>query len=82
MSDVGPVEMVDEEGFVVPAPYKTKALLKSVARGAIAEGVDDMEGAREAEGVIEEQAPEGIAVLDGVVDARQGLKEVFIFISW
>jgi hypothetical protein len=82
MSDVGPVEMVDEEGFVVPAPYKIEALLKSVARGAIAEGVDDMEGAREAEGVIEEQAPEGIAVLDGAVDARRGLKEVFIFISW
>jgi hypothetical protein len=54
MSDMRLVEMVNEEGFVVPVPCETEALLGSIARGAIAEGVDDMEGVREAKGVIEE----------------------------
>jgi hypothetical protein len=54
MSDVRPVGMVDEEGFAAPAPYKTEALLRSVPRGTIVEGVDDMEGGREAEFIIEE----------------------------
>jgi hypothetical protein len=54
MSDVRLVEIVDEECFIVPAPCKTKALLGSVACGAIAEGVDDVKGAREAKGVIKE----------------------------
>jgi hypothetical protein len=53
MSDVHPVGTVEEEGFSAAAPYKTEALLRTVARGAVAEGVDDMEGAREAEGVID-----------------------------
>jgi hypothetical protein len=54
MSDVRPVGIVDDEGFVAAAPCKTEVLLGSVAWGAAVEGVDDMEGAREAEGVIEE----------------------------
>jgi hypothetical protein len=54
MSDVRLVKMVDEEGFIAAAPYKIEALLGFVAWGAIAEGVNDMEGAHEAEGVIEE----------------------------
>jgi hypothetical protein len=41
-----------------------------------------VEGGREAEVVVEERAPKGIAVLDGVVDAGRGAKEVFIFVSW
>jgi hypothetical protein len=53
MSDVHPVGTVEEEGFSAAAPYKTEALLRTVARGAVAEGVDDMEGAQEAEGVID-----------------------------
>jgi hypothetical protein len=40
-----------------------------------------VEGGCEAEVVIEEHAPEGVAVLDGVIDA-EGMKEVFVFISW
>jgi hypothetical protein len=48
MSDVRLVEIVDKEDFIVPAPYKTKVLLGFVARGAVAEGVNNMEGAREA----------------------------------
>jgi hypothetical protein len=52
----------------------------SVAWGAIAEGVDNVEGAREAEGVIEERAPEGVAVLDGVIGVERGMKEVFVFV--
>jgi hypothetical protein len=82
MSDVRPVGIVDKEGFATPTPYKTEALLGSVARGAIVEGVDNVEGGREAEVVIEERAPEGVAVLDGAIDVERGVKEVFIFIGW
>jgi hypothetical protein len=57
MFDVQPLEMVDEKGFTVVGPCKIEALLGSVARGAIAKGVDDVEGACEAEGLIEERAP-------------------------
>jgi hypothetical protein len=67
MSDVCPARTVDDEGFGAAAPYKTEVLLGSVARGAVVEGIDDMEGAWEAKGVIEERAPEGVVVLDGVV---------------
>jgi hypothetical protein len=70
MYDVRPVGTVDEEGFATLAPYKTEALLESVARGAIVEGVDNMEGEHEVKVVIEEHALEGIAVLDGAVDAE------------
>jgi hypothetical protein len=41
-----------------------------------------MERGREAEFIIEERAPEGVAVLDGAVDVERGVKEVFIFIGW
>jgi hypothetical protein len=82
MSDVRPKETVEEEGFVVPAPCETGALLGSIARGAIAEGVNDIQGGPETEVVIMERAPEGIAVLDGVIDVGRGVKEVFIFVSW
>jgi hypothetical protein len=54
MFDVRPVGIVDNEGFAVAAPYETEVLLGYVARGAAAEGVDDIEGGQEAEGVIEE----------------------------
>jgi hypothetical protein len=54
MSDVRPIGTVDEEGFAAPTPYKTEALLRSVARGAVVEGVDDVEGGHEAKFVIEE----------------------------
>jgi hypothetical protein len=57
MSDVHPVGTVDDEGFATATPCETDVLLGSVVRGAIAEGVDDVEGAWEAEGVIEERAP-------------------------
>jgi hypothetical protein len=40
-----------------------------------------VEGGCEAEFVIKERAPEGIAVLDGAVDVERGMKEVFIFIG-
>jgi hypothetical protein len=82
MSDVHSVGTVDEEGFAAPAPYKTDALLRSVVWGAIVEDVNDVEGGHEGEFVIEERAPKGVAVLDGVVDVEQGMKEVFIFIGW
>jgi hypothetical protein len=82
MSDVRLVEMLDEEGFTGLAPCKTEALLRSVARGAAVEGVDDVEGGREAEVVVEEHSPKGVAVLDGVVDARRGVKEVLVFFGW
>jgi hypothetical protein len=83
MSNVRPVGTVDDEGFAAAAPYETEVLLGSVVRGAAAKDVDDIKGAREAEGVIvEERAPEGIAVLDGAVGAEQGMKEVFIFVVW
>jgi hypothetical protein len=54
MFDVRPVGTVNEEGFVAPTPCKTGALLGSVARGAIVEGVDDVKGGHEAEFIIEE----------------------------
>jgi hypothetical protein len=82
MSDVCPVGIVDEEAFAAPAPYKTLALLRSIARGAVVEGVDDVEGGREAKFVIEERAPEGISVLDGAIDVERGVNEVFVFIGW
>jgi hypothetical protein len=41
-----------------------------------------MEEAREAEFIIEERAPEGVALLDGAVDVERGMKEVFVFIGW
>jgi hypothetical protein len=41
-----------------------------------------MEGGCEANVVIKERAPEGVAVQDGAVDAEPGVKEVFIFIGW
>jgi hypothetical protein len=50
-------------------------------RGAVVEGVDNMEGGREAEVVIEERSPEGVAVRDGAIDVEGGVKEVFIFIG-
>jgi hypothetical protein len=82
MSDVHSVGIVDEEGFAAPTPYKIEALLGSVARGAIVEGVNDVEGGLEAKFIIEERAPEGIAVLDGAVDVERGIKEVFVFNGW
>jgi hypothetical protein len=54
MSDVRLVEMMDEEGFVAATPCKIEGLLASVAWGTILEFVNDVEGAREAEGVIKE----------------------------
>jgi hypothetical protein len=43
MSDVRSVGTVDEEGFTAPVPCKIEVLLGSVARGAIVEGVNDVE---------------------------------------
>jgi hypothetical protein len=57
MYDVRLVEMMDEEGFTAAAPYKIEALLESVVQGAVPEGVDDMEGACQAKGVIKERPP-------------------------
>jgi hypothetical protein len=65
MSDVQLVQTVDKEGFVVPAPYKTEALLGSIVWGVVVEGVNDMEGACEAEGVIDELTPGSVVVLNG-----------------
>jgi hypothetical protein len=70
MFDVRPVGTVDDEGFAATAPCEKEVLLRSVAWGAAAEGVDNVVGAREAEGAIEERAPEGVAILDGVVGAE------------
>jgi hypothetical protein len=53
MSDVHPIGTVDDEGFATAAPYETEVLLGSVVWGAATEGVNDVEGAWEAEGVIE-----------------------------
>jgi hypothetical protein len=39
MSDLRPLEIVDKECFVATAPYKTEALLRFVARGAILESM-------------------------------------------
>jgi hypothetical protein len=41
-----------------------------------------MEEGHEAEFIIEERAPEGVALLDGAVDVERGMKEVFVFIGW
>jgi hypothetical protein len=82
MFDVRSIGTVDDEGFATAAPCETEVLPEPVAQGAAVEGVDDVEGAQEAEGVIEERAPEGVAVLDGVVGVERGMKEVFIFIVW
>jgi hypothetical protein len=60
MSDVRLVGIVDEEGFVVADPCVIEALLRSVVWGV----------AQKDEGVIEERAPDGVAVLDGVVGAE------------
>jgi hypothetical protein len=73
---------VDDEGFFAATPYEIEVLLESVVWGATIEGVNDVEGAREAKGVIEERAPEGIVVLDGVIGAERGMKDVFIFVGW
>jgi hypothetical protein len=54
MSDVRPVGTVDDEGFAAATPYETEGLLESIAWGAIVEDVDDMGGAQEAKGVINE----------------------------
>jgi hypothetical protein len=54
MSDVRPVGTVDEEGFAAPVPCKTEALLRSIARGVAVEGVNNVDGGREAEFFIEE----------------------------
>jgi hypothetical protein len=54
MSDVHQVGTVDEEAFAAAAPCETEALLGSIAWDAIVEGVDNVEGAWEAECVIEE----------------------------
>jgi hypothetical protein len=72
MSNVRLVGTGDKEGFAAPgpAPYKIEALLRFVARGAIVEGVNDVEGKREGKVVIDECAPEDVAVMDGVVDAE------------
>jgi hypothetical protein len=48
---------MDEEGFIAAAPYKIEALLESVVQGAVPEGVDDMEGACQAKGVVKERPP-------------------------
>jgi hypothetical protein len=54
MPDVRLVGTVDGKGFAAAAPCETEVLLGSVAQGAAVEGVDDVEGAREAEGVVDE----------------------------
>jgi hypothetical protein len=54
-------------------PRPSRLPTSSIERGAIAEGVDDVEGAREVEGVIEERALESVAVLDGIVDVGRGM---------
>jgi hypothetical protein len=82
MSDVRPVETVDEEGFVVPALCKIEALLGSIAWGTILESVDEVEGACEPKVVIGEWALEGVVVLDGAIDVGWGVKEIFVFIGW
>jgi hypothetical protein len=70
MSDVRPVGTVDDEGFAAAAPCEIEVLLGSIVWGATVEGVNDMEGAWEAEGVIEERAPKGVPVLDGAIGAE------------
>jgi hypothetical protein len=80
MSDVRPVEIVDDEGFIAIVPCKIEGILRSIAYGAAPEGVNDVEAARQADGVVEERALEGIAVLDEVIDASRGVREVFILL--
>jgi hypothetical protein len=75
MSNVHLVGTVDDEGFAAAAPYETEVLLGSVARAAAVDGVGDMDGAWEANSVIDKWAPEGVAVMDGVLGAEQGVKE-------
>jgi hypothetical protein len=70
MSDVRPIGTEGNKGFADAAPYEIEVLLRSVAQGAAIEGVDNVEGVREAEGVIEEQALEGVAVLDVAIGAE------------
>jgi hypothetical protein len=82
MSDVRPVGTLDQEGFAAPAPCRTEALLGFIARVATVEGIDNVEGGREAKVVIEERPPEGVAILDGAVDAERGVKDVFVFVGW
>jgi hypothetical protein len=72
----------DEEGFATTVPYKTEGLLDSVAWDAALEGVNDVKGAREVESVMEEQALEGVTVLDGAIDPGRGMKELFDFVGW
>jgi hypothetical protein len=54
MSDVRSVGTVDDEGFATTTPRETEVLHGFIAWDAAVEGVDDVEGAREAEGVIKE----------------------------
>jgi hypothetical protein len=61
---------------------RNKVLLRSIVQDAATEGVDDVKGAWEVEGVIEERAPEGVAIMDGAIGAERGVKEVFVFIIW
>jgi hypothetical protein len=82
MSDVRPIGTVDEEVFATSVPCKTEALLGSVVRCAIVDGVDDVERGCESEFIIEERAPDGVAVLDGAIDAERGVKKFFVFVSW
>jgi hypothetical protein len=51
MLDVRPV---DEEDFIVVVPYKIEGLLDSVAHGIALEGINNVEGAHEGGGVVEE----------------------------
>jgi hypothetical protein len=71
----------DEEGFAASAPCRIEDLLVSEARGAGGGGVVDVEGAREAEGVVEERAEEGGAVLDGVIEGGLDVMEL-LTLSW
>jgi hypothetical protein len=60
---------VDEEGFTAVLPCKIEGILESIACGTAPKGVNDVEAACQADGVVEEWAPEGVAVLDEVIDA-------------
>jgi hypothetical protein len=53
MSNVHLVGTVDDKGFATAAPYETEVLLGSVARAAAVDGVGDMDGAWEANSVID-----------------------------
>jgi hypothetical protein len=54
MFDARPIGTVDEEDFA-NVPCEIESLLGSVVHGVVAEGVDDIEGAREVEGVTENE---------------------------